>query len=97
MGDDGPRWLVAAYGDTAWVHNVRAASQVELHRGDDRVTYDARELETPEAVPVLRAYLAKGTSIFVRRRFAVTARSSDEAIAADAPHHPTFALTPHRP
>ena len=43
---------------------------------------------------MLRAYLSKPTSLFVRRRFAVTARSTDEAIAAEAPRHPTFALTP---
>jgi deazaflavin-dependent oxidoreductase (nitroreductase family) len=94
FGDDRSVWLVAAYGDTAWVRNVRAAGRVELHRGDDRTRYDARELDAVEAVPVLRAYLAKGTSVFVRRRFAVNARSTDDAIAAAAPRHPTFALTP---
>jgi deazaflavin-dependent oxidoreductase (nitroreductase family) len=94
FGDDGSVWLVAAYGDTAWVRNVRAAGGVELHRGHDRTRYDARELDAVEAVPVLRAYLAKGTSVFVRRRFAVDARSTDDAIADDAPRHPIFALTP---
>jgi hypothetical protein len=34
------------------------------------------------------------TSRFVRRRFTVTASSSDDAIRAEAPRHPTFALTP---
>ena len=94
FGDDGSVWLVAAYGDTAWVRNVRAAGRVELHRGDDRTVYAARELDAVEAVPVLRAYLAKGTSMFVRRHFGVTARSTDAAIAAEAARHPTFALTP---
>jgi hypothetical protein len=46
---------------------------------------------------VLRSYLAKGTSLFVRRHFGVTSRSPDEAIAAEVPEHPTFALTPMRP
>jgi deazaflavin-dependent oxidoreductase (nitroreductase family) len=94
FGEDDAVWLVAAYGDTAWVHNVRAAGQLELRRGDDRVCYRARELDPGEAVPVLRAYLAKGTSLFVRRRFDVTAHSHDEAIEAEARRHPTFALTP---
>jgi hypothetical protein len=92
--DDGSVWLVAAYGDTAWVRNVRAAGRVELTRGGDRTVYDARELDAVEAVPVVRAYLAKATSVFVRRRFGVTGRSSDAAIAAEVPRHPTFALCP---
>jgi deazaflavin-dependent oxidoreductase (nitroreductase family) len=92
--DDGSVWLVAAYGNTGWARNVRAAGEVELHRGDDRVHFHARELDASEAVRVLRAYLAKGTSVFVRRHFGVTARSTDDAIAAEASRHPTFALTP---
>jgi deazaflavin-dependent oxidoreductase (nitroreductase family) len=94
LGDDGTAWLVSAYGDTGWVRNVRAAGRVELRRGEDRAVYDARELEPLEAVPVLRAYLSKPTSLFVRRHFGVTARSSDAAIATEAARHPTFALTP---
>ena len=94
FGDHGAVWLVGAYGATAWIRNVRAAGRVELHRGGDRTVYDARELDAVEAVPVLRAYLAKATSVFVRRHFGVTARSTDAAIAAEAPRHPTFALTP---
>lgn len=94
FGDDGSVWLVAAYGDTAWARNVRAAGRVELHRGDDRTVYDARELDAIEAIPVLRAYLAKATSLFVRRRFGVNAHSAEQAIADEAPLHPTFALTP---
>jgi deazaflavin-dependent oxidoreductase (nitroreductase family) len=93
FGGDGAVWLVAAYGETAWVRNLRASGRAELHRGEDRIRYDARELDAAEAVPVLRAYLAKGTSLFVRRRFAVNARSTDDAIAAEASRHATFALT----
>ncbi len=92
FGADGSAWLVAAYGDSAWVRNVRAAGRVELRRGDGRVRYRSRELDAAEAVPVLRAYLARRASLFVRRRFGVTARSADEAIAAEASRHPTFAL-----
>jgi deazaflavin-dependent oxidoreductase (nitroreductase family) len=94
FGEGGSVWLVSAYGETGWVRNVRAAGRVELRRGEDRAVYDARELEAIDAVPVVRAYLGKVTSLFVRRRFGVTARSSDAAIADDASGHPTFALTP---
>ncbi len=96
FGDAGAVWLVAAYSDSAWARNVRAAGEVELHRGDDRIHYLVRELDAAESVPVLRAYLAKPTSLFVRRHFGVTARSTDDAIATETPRHPTFALTPPR-
>ncbi len=94
FGEDEAVWLVAAYGNTAWVHNVRGAGQLELRRGEESTRYRVRELDPGEAVPVLRAYLAKGISLFVRRHFDVTARSRDEAIEAEARRHPTFALTP---
>jgi hypothetical protein len=65
-----------------------------LHRGDDRTTYDARELDAAKATPVLRAYLSMPSERFVRRDFDITAASSDDAIAAEAGRHPVFALTP---
>ena len=94
FGDSGAVWLVSAYGDTAWARNARAAGEVELRRGGDRTRYRVRELDAAESVPVLRTYLARPTSLFVRRRFGVTARSTDEAIAAEASRHPSFALSP---
>jgi deazaflavin-dependent oxidoreductase (nitroreductase family) len=93
---DGHLWVVSAYGDVAWVHNVRAAGRLELARGDDRVRYATHELDAHDAVPVLRAYLSMPSERFVRSRFAVDAQSTDEAIAAEVPRHPVFALTPVR-
>jgi deazaflavin-dependent oxidoreductase (nitroreductase family) len=91
---DGQVWLVSPFGDVAWARNVRALGRLELHRGAERTAYDARELEPAAAVPVLRAYLSMPSRWFVRRDFDVTAASSDDAIAAEAPRHPVFALTP---
>jgi deazaflavin-dependent oxidoreductase (nitroreductase family) len=91
---DGRTWLVSAFGDVAWVRNTRAAGRLALGRGGDRTTYEAHELPAAEAVPVLRRYLSMPSERFVRSLFDVTARSSDEAIAAEAPRHPVFALTP---
>ncbi len=45
-------------------------------------------------MPVLRAYLSMPTARFVRSQFDITSTSSDDAVAADALHHPVFALTP---
>ena len=90
---DGEVWVVAPYGDVDWVRNVRAAGRLELARGDDQIAYTARELDSREAVPVLRTYLSMPSERFVRGRFDVTTDSTDEAIAAEAPRHPVFALT----
>ncbi|HEV7721333.1 MAG TPA: nitroreductase family deazaflavin-dependent oxidoreductase [Iamia sp.] len=92
--EDGHVWLVSAYGDVAWVRNVRAAGELELARGADQVRYAAHELDGPDAVPVLRTYLSMPSERFVRSHFAVDADSTTEAILAEAPRHPVFALTP---
>jgi deazaflavin-dependent oxidoreductase (nitroreductase family) len=95
--EGGHMWLVCPYGDVSWVRNLRAVGVVELARGDDRATYAAHELGATEAVPVLRAYLSMPSARFVRHDFDVTARSTDQAIADEAPRHPVFALTPAEP
>jgi hypothetical protein len=85
-------WLVSPFGEVAWVRNARAAGHVDLRRGDDVTTYDIRELEPDAAVDVLREYLSMPSERFVRRDFAVTASSPDDAIREEAPRHPVFAL-----
>lgn len=92
--DDG-HWIVSPFGRVGWVHNVRAAGQVTLHRGKRTETLAATELEPREAVPVLRRYLAmKPAGRIVKPYFDVTPDDSDEAIMAEAPQHPVFVLTP---
>jgi len=93
---DGNVWVVSPYGDVDWVRNVRATGRLELARGEDHVLYDAHEVDAHDAVPVLRAYLSMPSKLFVRGHFDVTADSTDEAITAEAPRHPVFALTPAR-
>jgi deazaflavin-dependent oxidoreductase (nitroreductase family) len=91
---DGEVWLVSPYGEVDWVRNVRAAGRLELARGDVHVRYEARELAVGDSVDVLRTYLSMPSERFVRGHFEVNATSTDEAIAAEAPRHPVFALTP---
>jgi deazaflavin-dependent oxidoreductase (nitroreductase family) len=91
------RWVVAPFGAVDWVRNVRAAGRLELHRGREHHTYEARELESTEAVPVLRDYLSMRTGRYVKDYFDVSPSSSAEAIAAEAARHPVFALTPAEP
>ena len=92
MAENGSRWLVAAYGVTNWVRNVRAAGTAALMRGgrDERVRLI--ELPPAEAIPVLRMYLERVA--IVRRYFDVTASSSDEDFAPVAATHPVFRTEP---
>src|SRR5260370_15891658 len=53
----GRRWLVAPYGEVAWVRNARAAGEAELLRAGTVERTHLREATAEEAAPVLRSYL----------------------------------------
>jgi deazaflavin-dependent oxidoreductase (nitroreductase family) len=92
---DRGRWLVAAYGEVGWVRNTRAAGRVTLGRGATEEVLTASEVDPADAVPVLRAYRAmKPAGWIVRSHLGFGRRSSDAEIAAAAPYHPVFELTP---
>jgi len=86
------RRLVAPSGERNWVKNARAAGVVELRRGRHGGRFRVTELESAQAVPVLRRYYELGRP--TRAFFDVTPASSDEAWAAEAPRHPVFELIP---
>jgi deazaflavin-dependent oxidoreductase (nitroreductase family) len=86
------RWLVAPYGDVAWVRNARAAGRVTLARGKQSEVVSITELESAESAPVLKTYI---TNVGVTRSyFDVRPDSSLEAFAAEAPRHPVFLIGP---
>lgn len=89
---DGKRWLVAAYGPVAWVHNARASGRVTLRYGRTSRRYVIREVTAGEAGPVLKRYVAVATK--TRRHFDATPDAPVEAFAAEAGRHPVFELTP---
>jgi len=88
----GRRWLVAPYGEVAWVRNARAAGQVELRRAATIEHARVREATAAEAAPVLRSCLRQ-LRLVVGPYFDVTPSSPDAAFAAEAPRHPVFLLT----
>jgi deazaflavin-dependent oxidoreductase (nitroreductase family) len=47
------RWIVAPYGEVAWVQNARAAGQVTLSHGRRSETVSFTELGPVESAPVL--------------------------------------------
>ena len=84
------RWLVAPYGDVAWVRNARAAGQVTLSRGRHAETVPIREPSAADAAPVLQRYVTRVP--ITRPYFDATPDSPLAAFEAEAPRHPVFAL-----
>jgi deazaflavin-dependent oxidoreductase (nitroreductase family) len=85
---DGRRYVVAAFADAAWVHNVRAAASGQLSRGRTTEPVRITELPVEQRDPVLRAFLEQ-----VRGgvRFFGTA-DPDEVVAAAA-QYPVFEVS----
>ena len=87
---DGQRWLVAPYGERAWVKNARAAGSIELTRARRTERVRIEEVDAQTAAPVLREYLRK--TPVTRSFFDVRKNSSLEEFAAEAPRHPVFRI-----
>lgn len=87
----GYKWLVAPYGVSSWVRNVRAAGEVSLTRRQHTERYRAEEVTGLGAVPVLRMYIGKVR--VTRPYFDATAGSSEEELLVEVPRHPVFRLT----
>ena len=88
--EGGGRWLVAPYGEVAWVRNARAAGEVTLRRAGRTERLRISELAPAEAAPVLREYVRRVA--LVRKYFDASPASDVDAFAAEAHRHPVFAL-----
>jgi deazaflavin-dependent oxidoreductase (nitroreductase family) len=87
---DGERWLVAPYGERAWVKNARAAGNVELTRALRTEHVRVEEVGAQTAGPVLREYLRKTP---VTKPFFTAKRNAPLAdFAAEAHRHPVFRI-----
>jgi deazaflavin-dependent oxidoreductase (nitroreductase family) len=88
----GDRWLVAPYGERAWVKNARAARQVSLSRGRRRETLRVEEVGAIPAAPILKQYVSDVP--ITRRFFTVTPGAPLADFVKEAPRHPVFRLGP---
>jgi deazaflavin-dependent oxidoreductase (nitroreductase family) len=89
--EDGQRWLVAPYGEVAWVKNARASGQVILTRSGKTETLGIRELALDESAPILKSYLRISPTVLPY--FDAKPDSPVEEFAAEAGRHPVFLLT----
>ena len=84
------RWLVAPYGDVAWVRSARAAGQVTLSRGSRSEVLSIRELPPADAAPVLQRYVTRVP--ITRPYFDAKPDSPLSDFVSEAPRHPVFLL-----
>lgn len=90
---DGSRWLVAAFGEVNWVHNIRAQGRAQLASGWRNETFDIHELEKSEAAPILKQFLKQyGLVPFIPPYFEATARSPLSEFEREALRHPVFRI-----
>ncbi|MEU6476948.1 nitroreductase family deazaflavin-dependent oxidoreductase [Streptomyces sp. NPDC047017] len=90
---EGAQYLVSARGHSQWVRNMRAAGGGQLRVGRKVREFTVVELPDAEKLPVLRTYLERWGWQVDQFFQGVTARSSDEEIAAAAADHPVFRVT----
>lgn len=85
------RYLIAAYGVTSWVRNLRAAGAGTLRHARRTEAIVATELSPQEAAPVLKYGLNMGPS-FLRRYFDAKPASPLQDFEREAVHHPVFQI-----
>ncbi|MHC5904968.1 nitroreductase family deazaflavin-dependent oxidoreductase [Streptomyces sp. S6] len=90
---EGAQYLVSARGHSQWVRNMRAAGGGELRVGRKVREFTAVELPDAEKTAILRTYLEHWGWQVDQFFQGVTAKSSDEEIAAAAGDHPVFRIT----
>ena len=90
---DGTRWLVAAFGEVNWVHNIRATGQAQLTRGRRAEAIGVIELEARDAAPILQQFLKSFQMVpFIPPYFDVTPHSPLADFEREALHHPVFRI-----
>ena len=83
------RWLVAPFGESAWVRAAREAGRVRLRRGRRRWEVPLEQADPDTAAHVLRAYLVQVP--LIRPHVQIQLDDPHEALVEAAPRHPVFA------
>jgi deazaflavin-dependent oxidoreductase (nitroreductase family) len=92
---DGEEWLVSPFGDTQWVHNVRADARARLGRGRRMRPVLLTEVDDARKPAILLAYRRRfGVVPFVRNAFAAAPGDGIEAFERECARHPAFRIEP---
>lgn len=88
--NDRGHYVVSPYGETAWVHNVRADHTARLSRGGKEERLSLVEVADEEAGAVLQQYWAENK--ITRPYFDTQEGSNLDGFVAEAPRHPVFRI-----
>jgi deazaflavin-dependent oxidoreductase (nitroreductase family) len=91
------RYLVASFGETNWVRNLRVSGEATIRRGRTTDTFRATEVPADAAAAVLRDALARFlrspfTSPLLTRWYGLSRSSTDSDYQHAALVHPVFEL-----
>jgi deazaflavin-dependent oxidoreductase (nitroreductase family) len=96
---EGRDYLFAAFGETAWVHNLRAAGTATIQRGRSRRAVRTTEIDEGTAARVLEIGLRSVLPFpfigpMIAGWYGIDRHSTGADFAASARLHPAFELTP---
>jgi deazaflavin-dependent oxidoreductase (nitroreductase family) len=89
---DGQRYLVAMYGETSWIKNLRVQGCGMLRLGSHVTEFRAVELPDKEKLTALRAYFKRYWSLVAQMTTVTSPDAPDEELAKAASRHPVFRL-----
>lgn len=89
---DGRRYLVAMYGETDWVRNLRVQGGGRLRLGSHVTDFQVVELADADKLPILRAYFRQWWSLVARMTPITSPHAPDEEFGRAAPLYPVFLL-----
>ena len=89
---DGRRYLVAMYGETNWVKNLRRQNIGRLRIGSHVTEFQAAELSGEEKLSVLRAYLRLYWKLVAQMTIVKSPDAPDEELVKAGLYHPVFRL-----
>jgi deazaflavin-dependent oxidoreductase (nitroreductase family) len=89
---EGKKYLVAMYGETGWVKNLREQGGGRIRLGSQVMDFHSVELADAEKLPILRAYMKRFWSLVAGMTTVTSPDAPDEEIARAAPMHPVFRL-----
>jgi deazaflavin-dependent oxidoreductase (nitroreductase family) len=91
---NGIRWLVAAFGEVSWVHNLRSNRQAHLVYHGRTEAIEVVEINPVEAAPILKQFLAKFHIVpFIPPYFDARPNSPIDEFEREAQHHPVFRIS----
>ena len=89
---DERRYVVAMYGETSWVKNLRSRGRGRLRMGSHVLEFRVVELAGEEKLKVLRTYLKRYWTLVAQMIAIQSPDVTDEELAQVAVRHPVFEL-----